>query len=82
MIFWALLIKSQDYKFDKKVKLKCNDYFEYSLPGNVLCVLADNRKWSSFQSEEWEAESRYLRTSLFKQHGFFAEQFFDEDPML
>ena len=77
-----MLIKAEDYKFDKKVKLKCNDYFECALPGNVLCVLADNKKWSARESQEWEAESKYLRTSLFKQHGFFAEQYHSEDPML
>ena len=38
---WALIIKERDYKYDREVQVKCC-YFEYTLPGNHLCILAQS----------------------------------------
>ena len=38
---WALVIKESDYKFNHENKVKCC-YFEYSLPGNYLVIIAQS----------------------------------------
>ena len=35
----------------------------------------ENSKWTYFKADAWECDSKFLRIVLYKQHGFFAEQY-------
>ena len=73
-IYWVLVLKKDDYLFDKNLLNKCIDYFQFEIQDKYLCILVDNRKWLSTPDlQEYMFETKYLRTVLFKQHGFFAE---------
>ena len=74
---WVLLIKRDRYKFDKKVKDKSNHYYEYGLPGGLLCVGA-----SKSQPYEYAVNAaKYIRSNIESQSGIFAEQNITQHPV-
>ena len=74
-MYWVLLIKKSDYFFAPNVKEhKCNEYLQFQILEDYVCVLLDNSKWvDTPELPDFIFETNYLRTFLFKQHGFFAE---------
>ena len=40
-IYWALIIMKKDYQFDENFESEFAEYFEFSLPGDCLCILAE-----------------------------------------
>ena len=73
-VYWVLLLKKDDYLFDQNVKTKCVDYLDFHILDKYQCVLMDNRKWlTNTEFDEYIFETKYMRTVLYKQHGFFVE---------
>ena len=72
-VYWVLLLKKDHYLFDQNVKTKCIEYIEFHILDQLQCIFMDNRKWIVSDFDEYIFETKYMRTVLFKQHGFFVE---------
>ena len=66
---WALLILKKDYKFDEQIKYKASVYWDYALPGEMLCIIAGRNQYNDDKIED----AKYVRKKLFRQKGFCAE---------
>ena len=57
----------------EQVKRNCEEYFEYEIPGDYLCIIMDNKKLQGESDRYVVYKTQFFREFLFKQIGFCAE---------
>ena len=74
---WTLLIKEEDYVFDEKVKKRASVYWDFLIPGHILCIISGKHQYI----EEKIEDANFVREFFFSQKGFCAEQNINRDSI-